>query len=964
MIRRKELNEYNKKVFNEIYGKYEHFQLGFFNNNHILILGQNPGVPFDEKSKQETKEVLEKKSFFEFEKLYEKLIKNSKIGEFIKELIGDNLYHISFTNIVKVATSNNEEPDDRLIKEFFPVTKAQIELLNPNIVLCLGKFVGRLFELNEFYTFKKINNITYFLIPHPSFLMRVGDMTRAINKIKNILDNWLKLHAITKVTNDIVYYRDIEFKKQSYKNIVENNFCFIETESESEFKSFDGKNLLKIDKSGSGDSTETYERHLTKKDIFYYNYIDQLNHSKSIRYMLFDIETNFANDVINTPKEVISIAFFDSLTQEFYALILKKYQKQNITTQIENVKIIEFEDEKSMLAFFFKLASKFDVLSGWYSNSFDIPYLLNRSKKIGLDLNEYIKNLNIKIEDGEVKIWQDSYILYDSLEFYKRNTYYNKPPSYSLDSVSKFLFGSEKLEHEGVDILWEKDLNKLIEYNVHDVMLLKQIVDSNNIINFPLQLQQICPQDFENVFFNSRTIENLLHHRYWKNKIYFKTKPRVGESKKEEYEGAAVLEPIAGTHSNVAVYDFASMYTNIYLSFNYSPDTLIGKKELVETNFEYYKKDLCKRYPELIEKFKSCESIQDALSQWILSKNEFGQFYFLPHNWRTGVLPALEKEMLNSRKYYKDIRDQYDENEVEYKIYDELQGQAKMLLNSIYGVAAYERFILFNTIIPASITSIARKLNSWIQKISKDNNLIPLYGDTDSVFISFPVNLSFEDFILKAKEFNELLNQSFIEFMQQYTQNKFVLKNQTTQVEFEKAYLKLKLTTVKKRYFGLIKYYKGKILDNEKISVTGFETRRDDTPNYFKIVLNKAYLILLSDDPVRKIKEYYKEVKNEIKNQRVEDLIIKMKLSRDMDKYEKTIPIHLRALRNSGLKIRRGEFVNMIYVVGDKEVIHYDVLQKQEFILDYKKYIENFFINKIKLIDKTISFHTTLSDFM
>ena len=284
-------------------------------------------------------------------------------------------------------------------------------------------------------------------------------------------------------------------------------------------------------------------------------------------------------------------------------------------------------------------------------------------------------------------------------------------------------------------------------------------------------------------------------------------------------------------------------------------------------------------------------------------------------------------------------------------MYEELQGTAKTILNSIYGVVAYNKFILFNEIIPASITSTARQLNYWVQQQSRNNNFIPLYGDTDSIFLSLESDKSFDVFVNQVKDFKIILNTSFKDFMKKFTSNNYVIENQKNEINFEKSYNKILFTNTKKRYFGTIKYYKGKIKEEETLSVTGLETRRDDTPNYFKQHLLKMYKILLDSDK-DKVREYFNFIKKDIKKCKVEDLIIKIKMSRDVNDYE-NIPIHLRALQNSGIEIRRGEQVQMIYVKGDKEVLHWhEGLNNYE--IDFDKYIENFFVNKILLIDENL----------
>lgn len=960
-MRYKELCKLNEEFYNNNKDKYNNFlHMGFFNNNHILIIGQNPGNPWSAEQKQFVDDLNNEKDYNIRELKYFNIIKNTKITEYLNKVFGYNWKHISYTNLVKTVTVNNEEPSQELVNDFKDILDKQIKLLNPTLVVCLGKFVGSRYGLNKFYDINKIDNTFYIMIPHPSYWDYNGKNIYLIDEIKSNLDRFLKFHALIKVNHNTIYYRNEEFKKCTYVNTEYNDFCFIKSENKTDYKSFDGYYLEKVKRSSTLllSDTLTYEKHLTKKDLFYYNNINKISHSKMVRYMLFDIENDFSNDVVTTPKPITTISFYDNLENKFYCYVNKFNRNQEIKKH-EYAEIKDFNSEKEMLESFLNTAGDYDVLSGWYSDGFDIPYLLRRCNLIGIDLTLFFNNMWIDNNSvDEFRVYCDSHIFYDALSIYQRTIYFNKPPSFSLDAVSKHLFKDEggKLEHDSPDVLWREDINHLINYNIQDVKLLKMIVDHSNLINYPLLLQTFCPQDFENVFYNSKTIENLLHHRYWNKNIFFPTKT---DHEKPEFEGALVLEPVAGLHYNVAAFDFSAMYTNIYLSFNFSPDTLVGEKKHVKDNIDSVLKDLRNRYPELI-KFLNKDTF---LKECILIKNDFGEYYFLPSEWKIGILPSLEREMLDMRKYYTDIRDSYKGDSEEYKIFDEIQGLAKTILNSIYGVVGYKRFILFNPIIPASITSAARQLNVWVQNKCKEKEYMPLYGDTDSIFIKFKVTLDFESFIKEVQEFNIYLNESFKDFMKMFTLNIYTINNQTNKLEFEKAYLKLRLTNVKKRYFGSVKYYKGKILNNPEIKVVGFETRRNDTPPYFQKILKEVYILFLEDDYVEKIRDYYKNIKKDIKNQNVEDLIIKIKLSRNVDTYVKVIPMHVRALRNSNSEVKRGQYVNMVHVKNKQEIVHVDENDKSDINIDYDKYLEKFFIDKVHLIDKNIHFHTTLSDF-
>ena len=147
------------------------------------------------------------------------------------------------------------------------------------------------------------------------------------------------------------------------------------------------------------------EKHLTKKDIFYYNNLSDISHSKIYKYMTFDIETNFSLDVVNTPKEIISISFSDVLSDKYYCLIFNKNNQIIDKKRFVGKHIVEFNSEIEMLESFFDILKNFDVLVAWNLDRFDLPYLVNRARCLNIKVEDYLENLYISIDSDSVKIY-------------------------------------------------------------------------------------------------------------------------------------------------------------------------------------------------------------------------------------------------------------------------------------------------------------------------------------------------------------------------------------------------------------------------------------------------------------------------------------------------------------------------------------------------------------------------------
>lgn len=186
------LDIYNEELFIRLKKKYEHFQIGFFNSNKILFVGQNPGKPFKKEHFEEIQRLREFDDFRRYESEYTQQWRHSIFGVFLGQLIDDRWDDISFVNYVKIPTENNSLPDSETTKKFDIVFRRQVELLDPKYVVCFGKFAGKnVYNDEKFFGLKKIGNRFYTTVPHPAFLLRIqdeGQTEKTHAFIKGLLD--------------------------------------------------------------------------------------------------------------------------------------------------------------------------------------------------------------------------------------------------------------------------------------------------------------------------------------------------------------------------------------------------------------------------------------------------------------------------------------------------------------------------------------------------------------------------------------------------------------------------------------------------------------------------------------------------------------------------------------------------------------------------------------------------------
>lgn len=815
----------------------------------------------------------------------------------------------------KLLSKFNQNIYDHVLMNDFHNDKSNLIIIMGNKLLN-NNFLNRSF--NKFFNDEERGQYFYSIENYSEF--KFIDKKEENNKIKEIkekINKFLKRFALIRVTDKSFFYRDIDFKKIKEKNQSEAYFKYVEDEN-GEYESYNGKKLKRILKNVLT-IKETYDEHLRVKDIFYYENYPNIAHTKLLHYITYDIENNHSLDVINAPEPIISIVAYSNIYNKNFIWVLKKRSNQIINKEeFKNDKLFIFEDEKKMLNHFWSALVKLevDLMAAFNGDFFDVPYLINRSKNLNVDYTKFIGYAyNRRGKDGNHSLMSNDIILWDYERYAKWVMSENKPPSWSLNAVSKHLFNEEKIKHDGTNILWDKDdLTELIKYNIHDVYLTEKINKNQKLIEFPMLYQVIAPQQFEDVYFNSIFLENLIHQKF--NKFKFPTKQRI--KNEESFKGGLVLPTNPGRYTNVSLYDFKGTYPSIMISLNLSKDTIVENGEYDST-------------------------INIKIDDVVFQTN------------KKGILPQLSEILLNERNKINKKKMQYDGNSPEFKILNDLEMTFKKTSNALWGVSGYTGFILYDKRVAKSITYVARELLTTLTNIviSKGYNI--LYGDTDSLAIEILAD-SFEESIKKSIELENEFNKIIPDFVRRFTNNEKTISSNIIKVLFEKSYSKLLLCKAKKRQVGFVKYFKGKIFEEEELIVKGFESIKDDTPLYFKDKLDKLYRNILNNyNDVEKLKEFVNDVKSNLKNQSIENLIIRKRLSKRMEDFDSN-PIHVKALKNSNVILRQGETVNMLFVQDDREVIHYEEGMKIDFKIDYQRYFNNFFIRKLELIDENLHY--------
>ncbi len=239
--------------------------------------------------------------------------------------------------------------------------------------------------------------------------------------------------------------------------------------------------------------------------------------SKDISILYFDIEVEKGEDGYSTTEEaknkINAISFYSNKEKITYVLLLDEtntIQNKDIEKRILKV----FKTEETLLKYFLIKYKQYEpnILVGWNSDIFDIPYIYNRLTKLfSEEFASKLSPINI-VKLGHVSEQGATYRIagvssYDYMNIYKRFTY-GEEPSYSLESISQKELGRGKIKYEGdLTVLYKKDINKFIEYSATDVELM---VDMDAKLDYIGLARSICHKGhvpYDDIFMTSKVLE-------------------------------------------------------------------------------------------------------------------------------------------------------------------------------------------------------------------------------------------------------------------------------------------------------------------------------------------------------------------------------------------------------------------------------------------------------------------------
>lgn len=322
--------------------------------------------------------------------------------------------------------------------------------------------------------------------------------------------------------------------------------------------------------------------------------------SPDLNVVFFDIEVDFNQEKGYAPvhdpfNKITAFSLFFKNTKMHYCLVLppenlsweeaQEIQKtfQNPENPNQIVRLCTSEEE--MIYEFLELIEDADVLSGWNSEIFDIPYIVNRIKLV-LGSHE-VARLCLWNQQPKTKI-VDNYgndvetyellgrVHLDYMDLYKKHSM-GEEPSYSLNAIASVVTGEIKVPYQGsLDDLYHDDFRSFIDYSLQDTNLLYLIDIKKNHIESHNQLAHSEYVLITTTLGTVGLVDSAIINEINRSSQVVFDKPEK-DSDDSSAAGAWVQDPVVGLHEEIGCSDFNSLYPSVIRSLNMSPETIIGQ---------------------------------------------------------------------------------------------------------------------------------------------------------------------------------------------------------------------------------------------------------------------------------------------------------------------------------------------------------------------------------------------------
>ena len=803
---------------------------------------------------------------------------------------------------------------------------------------------------------------------------------------------------------------------------------FCPVTKETGYKTLQGKNVAPVKHLTIRDAKEWVANYKDQPHLVYGNTMFQYSYLSDTykgdiqwdidKLLVFTIDIEVAcENGFPSPEDAI---------EPMLSITIKNHQNKQILvwgigdyhTDRDDVTYVNCDGEVQLLKEFLSFWENNcpDVITGWNTEFFDIPYICNRIKNVfGEDEIKRLSPWKSVSSKTIIKMGHKQEI-YDILgvghldyyDLYKKFTYTSRE-SYRLDHIAFIELGERKDDnpYETFKDWYTKDYQSFVDYNIQDVEIVDKLEDKMRLIELVLTMAYDGKVNYMDCLGAVKYWDILIYNYLKQKNIVIPQK--ISSEKGEQFIGAYVKDPQVGSHDWVLSFDLNSLYPHLIMQYNISPETLVSKDDKVPGMS--------------IEKLLNKEVDTSILNGVTLTPN--GALFKTD---KKGFLPELMETMYSDRVKYKKLmieaKKEYERTKDKRLLkdisrYNNIQMAKKISLNSAYGAIGNNWFRYFNILTAEAITTsgqlsirwIEQSVNGYLNKILGTNDTdYVIASDTDSIYLRLEglvrkifdkgegipnddaTRLKIVDFLdrvatEKIEPFIDKSYQDLADYLNAYDQ-KMVMKRE---VIADKG-----IWTAKKRYILNCWDIEGVRYEEPKLKMMGIEAVKSSTPAPCRDKIKEAMKILMTGTE-KELNTFIQDFREEFMKLPAEAVAYPRsvnglnKWNESSTLFKKGTPIHVKGAILYNHILKQNKLTHKYPIINDGEKIKFLYLRSPNIyqstsisfltklptelsldkMVDYEVQFDKSFVEPLRVITNKINMHiddsygqqSTLEDF-